>query len=61
MISFGSIFIFLVGLSIGVMLSSSIFSLLTPSIELSKYKCLTSSIGITLGFIFMMVLDISFE
>ena len=70
MTSFGSLFIFfiknelnnkikklMIGLSIGVMLSSSIFSLLIPSIELSKNNCLIPSIGIILGFIFLIIIN----
>ncbi len=47
----------LIGLSIGVMLSSGIFSLLIPSIELSKIKYLTPSIGIILGFLFLITIN----
>ena len=47
----------LIGLSIGVMLSSSIFSLLIPSIEVSKIKWFTPSIGIILGFIFLILIN----
>ena len=48
----------LLGLSIGVMLSSSIFSLLIPSIEMSSIKWLTPSIGIVFGFIFLILINI---
>ena len=66
--SFGSSFVFflknelnnnikklLIGLSIGVMLASSIFSLLIPSIEISKIKWLIPSIGIIFGFLFLII------
>ena len=68
--SFGSSFVFflknelnnnikklLIGLSIGVMLASSIFSLLIPSIEISKIKWLIPSIGIIFGFLFLMLIN----
>ncbi len=50
---------FLIGISIGVMLASSIFSLLIPSIEMSKIAWLTPSIGFILGFVFLIVIDIA--
>jgi ZIP family zinc transporter len=48
----------LIGISIGVMLSSSIFSLLIPSIEMSKNKWLTPTIGIILGFVFLILINL---
>ena len=69
--TFGSSFVFflkndlnnkikklLIGISIGVMLSSSIFSLLIPSIEMSKIKWLTPSIGFILGFVFLIIINL---
>lgn len=47
----------LIGLSIGVMLSSSIFSLLIPSIEMSNIKWIAPSLGIIFGFIFLILIN----
>ena len=68
-ISIGSAFVFflknnvnkkiynlLIGYAIGIMLASSIFSLLIPSIELSS-NSLPPIIGFTLGFIFLILLN----
>lgn len=51
------------GLASGIMFSASIFSLLLPSIEYSeaswgKYKVISISIGLLLGGLFMIILDI---
>lgn len=51
------------GLASGIMFSASIFSLLLPSIEyseasLGKYKVISISIGLLLGGLFMIILDI---
>lgn len=48
----------IIGFSIGIMLASSIFSLLMPSIELSgKYKILFPSIGLFIGFLFLYLIN----
>jgi len=47
----------IIGFSIGVMLSSSIFSLLIPSIELSNNFFIPPCIGFILGFISLMLLN----
>ena len=48
----------IIGFSIGIMLASSIFSLLMPSIELSgKYKVLYPSIGLFAGFVFLYIVN----
>ena len=49
----------MIGFSIGIMLSASIFSLLIPSIEMTTIdiKWLAVSLGFLLGFIFLMIIN----
>jgi len=47
----------MIGFAIGVMLAASIFSLLIPSIEMSKIKYLSPSIGFACGFIFLIIIN----
>ncbi|MBR4177872.1 MAG: ZIP family metal transporter [Bacilli bacterium] len=46
----------MIGFAIGVMLSSSIFSLLIPSIEMSN-NAIIVSIGFILGFLFLIIIN----
>ena len=46
----------MIGFAIGVMLSSSLFSLIIPSISLSNNSIIPASIGIILGIILMIII-----
>lgn len=48
----------MIGFAIGVMLSSSIFSLILPSIDMvNHYKWLPVSIGLICGFLFLIIIN----
>ena len=47
----------MIGFAIGVMLASSIFSLLIPSIETSHENAIVVSIGFIMGFIFLILIN----
>ena len=48
---------FLLGFASGVMISASFFSLLLPSINMSKIKWIAPSIGFIFGILFLLLLD----
>ena len=47
----------MIGFAIGVMLASSMFSLLIPSIELSNNNVVIVSIGFIMGFVFLILIN----
>lgn len=47
----------MIGFAIGVMLAASIFSLIIPSIEMSNGSIIPVSVGLLLGFLFLIIIN----